>query len=247
MNAVETRGLTKRYGDSNVVDSLDISIESGTIYGLLGVNGSGKSTSVKMMTGLLEPTCGDVYIMGEKIPGNGDFKRKINVSTQETAVAPNLTVYENLEFMAGIYGIEKDAVKDRCRKLIDDFSMNEFADRRAKTLSGGEARRLSIAMALINEPCVIFLDEPTLGLDVISRRSLWRIIENMKGLATIVLTTHYIEEAEALCDKICVIVKGKPRVVGTVESLKRMTNSASLEDAFVKISKAELAEGGKSF
>ena len=247
MNAVETRGLTKRYGDSKVVDSLDISIESGTIYGLLGVNGSGKSTSVKMMTGLLEPTCGDVYIMGEKIPGNGDFKRKINISTQETAVAPNLTVYENLEFMAGIYGIKKDAVKDRCRKLIDDFSMNGFADRRAKTLSGGEARRLSIAMALINEPCVIFLDEPTLGLDVISRRSLWRIIENIKGRATIVLTTHYIEEAEALCDKICVIVKGKPRVVGTVESLKRMTNSASLEDAFVKISEAELAEGGKSF
>ena len=236
MNAIETRMLTKSYGGKNVVDLLSISVEKGTIYGLLGLNGAGKSTTVKILSGLVLPTSGEAYVLEENVAENSGFKAKINISTQETAVAPNLTVYENLEFMAGIYGIEKRRVKDKCRKLIDQFSMNAFADRRAKNLSGGEARRLSIAMTMVNDPEVIFLDEPTLGLDIISRRSLHRIIEDMKGSATVVLTTHYIEEAQILCDKICVMVEGKARAVGTPEQLMMLTDTSTLEDAFVKIS-----------
>ena len=236
MNAIEIRGLRKEYGDVAAVDGLDLEVGEGEIFGLLGLNGAGKTTTVKILTGILRPTSGEAKVFGDDVTKSKKYKEKINISTQETAVAAGLTVRENIELMAEIYGLRGTELKDKCRKLLDEFGLTKLAGRRAKGLSGGEARRLSVAMAMVNDPKLLFLDEPTLGLDVLSRRELWRAVENLRGRVTVVLTTHYLEEAESLCDRVAVMIEGKVRSVGTVGELLAVTGTDTLEDAFVALS-----------
>lgn len=241
MLAIKTENLTKKYKDKIAVNSINLSINDGEMYALLGVNGAGKSTTIKMLSCLIKPTSGDALLNGNSIVSDSEkVKRIINVSPQETAVAPNLTVRENLELMARIYGFgNKDAVS-KAQKMIEDFELSDIAKSKAKTLSGGWQRRLSIAMALISDPEILFLDEPTLGLDVLARRELWNKIGSLKGKITIILTTHYLEEAESLSDRIGIMVKGNLIAEGTAEELKQSVNANTFEDAFVKI-----AEEGK--
>lgn len=236
MIAIETKNLTKKFKDKVAVNSLNLSINQGELFTLLGVNGAGKTVSIKMLTCLISPTSGDATLLGDSIVSNPyAVKEKINVSPQETAVALNLSVRENLELMAQIYGFDKKTVVQKVEEMLTAFSLTEVSNAKAKTLSGGTQRRLSIAMALISNPKILFLDEPTLGLDVIARRELWNAIKKLKGKITIILTTHYMEEAESLSDRIGIMVKGRLKAVGTVAELITETNTKTLEEAFVAL------------
>lgn len=231
---IKINNLTKKYKDKLAVDNLNLEIKTGELFSLLGTNGAGKTTTIKMISTLILPTSGTININGlDIIKDREKIKRIINISPQETAIAPNLTVLENLYFMAGIYEIKK--AKEKINELIKLFKLEEVLNQKAKTLSGGYQRKLSIAISLINDPEILFLDEPTLGLDVISRRELWHIIENLKGKITIILTTHYMEEAEILSDRIGIMNKGKLIELGTSKELIKKTNTKNFEDAFIKI------------
>ena len=231
---IKINNLTKKYKEKLAVDNLNLEIKTGELFSLLGTNGAGKTTTIKMISTLILPTSGTTNINGlDIIKERGKIKRIINISPQETAIAPNLTVLENLYFMAGIYEIKK--AKEKINELIKLFKLEEVLNQKAKTLSGGYQRKLSIAISLINDPEILFLDEPTLGLDVISRRELWHIIENLKGKITIILTTHYMEEAEILSDRIGIMNKGKLIELGTSKKLIKKTNAKNFEDAFIKI------------
>lgn len=237
MNAIELRGLCKKFGKKIAVDCINLDVKEGELFGLLGVNGAGKTTTIRMLCCLSRPDGGDATVCGHSIVnGSTEVKRIIGISPQETSVAPNLTVRENFEFIAGIYGFDRDTARSKADEMIDRFDMRSVENSRAKTLSGGWQRRLSIAMALISQPKVLFLDEPTLGLDVLARRELWNHIKSMKGHITIVLTTHYLEEIEALCDRVAIMVNGKICEQGSVDELKSITATDSLENAFIKIS-----------
>ena len=236
MYAIKTESLTKKYKDKKAVDSLDLTVNEGELYALLGVNGAGKSTTIKMLSCLTQPTSGGAEIMGHSLTGEpNEVKRIINVSPQETAVAPKLSVRENLEFIAGIYGANSKEAREKADKMIEQFDMGEIVRQKAGKLSGGWQRRLSIAMALISQPQVLFLDEPTLGLDVLARRELWRMIEALKGKITIILTTHYLEEAEALSDRIGIMAKGRLKAEGTAADLKAKAGTDDFEEAFIRI------------
>ena len=236
MHAIETHALTKRYKSVTAVDALDLAVEQGELFALLGVNGAGKSTTLKMLSCLTPPTEGDALMLGRSVRREPRaVKQFISVSPQETAVAPNLTVQENLEFFYGIYGHTAAQAKRAAREAVDRFDFSSVAGRKARTLSGGWQRRLSIALALISQPKILFLDEPTLGLDVLARRELWEVIRALKGQITVILTTHYLEEAESLADRIGVMARGKLAAVGTAAELKARTGGATLEDAFVAL------------
>lgn len=236
MTAIKTIGLTKRFNDKTAVNALDLAIEQGELFALLGVNGAGKTTTIKMLSGLIKPTSGDAVLLGDSIVTNTmAVKEKTNVSPQETAVARNLSVRENLEMIAGIYGSNREIAKEKAEEMLAAFSLSEVAGDKSKTLSGGMQRRLSIAMALISNPQILYLDEPTLGLDVIARRELWAAIKKLKGKITIILTTHYMEEAEALSDRIGIMVKGELKATGTAAELIAQTGAKSFEDAFIAI------------
>lgn len=229
-----TRNLTKRFGDLIAVDNLNLSIEKGELFSLLGLNGAGKTTTIKMLSCLIQPTSGDATILDKNLIKDSQFiKQRLNVSPQETAVAPKLSVSENLKMIAGIYGIDKNLITQKVDEMISVFRLVDVQTKKAKLLSGGMQRRLSIAMALITEPEILFLDEPTLGLDVIARRELWAIIKKLKKKTTIILTTHYLEEVEALSDRVAIMQNGKIKAIGTVEELLIQTSSKTLEDAFV--------------
>jgi ABC-2 type transport system ATP-binding protein len=234
MNAIDIRGLTKKYGDFTAVDGLDLSIEQGELFSLLGVNGAGKTTTIKMLSCLIQPTGGDAVLLGNSVKEKSSaIKEIINISPQETAVAANLTVMENLEFTAGIYGQDRQAAQHNANKMAAQFGLDGVLTKKAKTLSGGMQRRLSIAMALITNPKILFLDEPTLGLDVLARRELWASIKALKGKVTMILTTHYLEEVEALSDRVGIMANGKLVAIGTVAELTQQTGTDTLEDAFV--------------
>lgn len=238
MNAIQILGLTKEYGGRRVVDRLELSVPAGELFALLGVNGAGKSTTIKMLSCLTIPTEGDAELMGHSVRTQSHAAKEIlAVSPQETAVAPGLTAAENLELMAGIYG----RPKERVERVMDQLGLARWAKQRAKTLSGGWQRRLSIAMALVSQPEVLFLDEPTLGLDVLARRELWSVIRGLKGHTAIILTTHYLEEAESLADRIGIMNAGRLRAVGTAEELKALAGRDSFEDAFVALAGGEAA------
>lgn len=243
MNAISTHALTKRYGDITAVDSLDLSIPEGETFALLGVNGAGKTTAIKMLSCLIRPTSGNAEVMGHSICDESlAVKELINVSPQETAVAPNLSVRENLELICALYGHDKTQRKTLAQETIDKFNLGEVASRKAAKLSGGWMRRLSIAMALITEPEILFLDEPTLGLDVLARRELWELIESLKGKMTVILTTHYLEEAEALSDRIGIMVAGRLVALGSADELKAQSGKDNFEDAFVALCKGGAAK-----
>lgn len=236
MIAIETRQITKAYGDLKAVDEVSITVNKGEIYGLLGMNGAGKSTLIQMLCGLVKPTSGEGSILGyDLIKETNQVKEVIAVSPQETAIAPNLTVRENLELLAGLHGFTKKERKEKVDDMLHRFSLEPFSKQRSKELSGGWQRRLSIAMALVSEPEILFLDEPTVGLDVLARRELWKVINDLKSKVTIILTTHYLEEAENLSDRICILQKGRVRALGTREELMAQTETSSLEDAFVQL------------
>ena len=239
MNAIEIKNLTKKFKEKMAVNAISMEIKEGELFSLLGVNGAGKTTTIKMLSGLIKPTSGDIKILSmdmEKVPLK--IKELLNVSPQETAIAPNLTVLENLYFMAGVYQIENK--EEKIRELIKLFKLDDVLKSKAKTLSGGWQRKVSIAISLINNPKVLFLDEPTLGLDVIARKELWNIIKNLKGKITIILTTHYMEEAEKLSDRIGIMSNGDLIDIGTLPELLKKTKTKNLEDAFVS-----LATGGE--
>jgi len=234
MNAIETNKLTKKFKEKVAVNEIDLKIKEGELFALLGTNGAGKTTTIKMLSGLILPTSGTIKINNmDMVKDVYKIKEILNVSPQETAIAPNLTVKENLEFMAGVYQI-KDKDK-KINELIKIFKLDEVVNKRAKTLSGGWQRKVSIAISLINDPKILFLDEPTLGLDVIARKELWKVIEGLKGKITIILTTHYMEEAESLSDKIGIMANGNLIEVGTAKEIIKKTKTKNFEDAFVSI------------
>lgn len=235
MNAIVTEKLTKRYKDVTAVDGLSLSVKKGELFALLGVNGAGKTTAVKMLCGITEPTDGNAWLSGKSIVTElRAVKGIIGVSPQETAVAPNLTVKENLELMCGVHGFSGNVKKQKVRELLKSFGLSDTAGKRAAKLSGGWQRRLSIAMALISEPEILFLDEPTLGLDVIARSELWELVRSFKGEKTVILTTHYLEEAEALSDRIGIMKGGRLLRVGTAAEIKAAAGAETLEEAFIK-------------
>ncbi len=238
MYAIKTVDLTKKYKDLTAVDKLNLQVKKGELFSLLGVNGAGKTTAIKMLSGLIKPTSGDAHIEGNSIlQSEIAVKQIIGFSPQETAVAPNLSVKENLELICGVYGFSKEKSTAKINELSEKFSLQKILSKKAGKLSGGWQRRLSIAMALISEPSILFLDEPTLGLDVIARSELWSIINSLKDHVTVILTTHYMEEAEALSDRIGIMKDGKLLVVGTPEELMKITSSDSVEKAFISIVK----------
>lgn len=238
MKAVKTVSLVKQYKNITAVDDLSFEISKGELFSLLGVNGAGKTTMIKMLTCLTQPSNGNAYIFGHSIINDSkQIKDLIGVSPQETAIAPNLTVEENLELICGINGFPKEKTRERINELSKQFSLGDILKRKAGKLSGGWQRRVSIAMALISEPQILFLDEPTLGLDVIARHELWEVIRSLKGKITIILTTHYMEEAEALSDRIGIMKNGKLLTIGSVDELKRIAKTDNFETAFVSIVK----------
>ena len=238
MYAIKTERLTKKYKDLIAVDSLNLSIAQGELFALLGVNGAGKTTTIKMLTCLTKPNSGNAFVNGNSIITDvAAVKSIIGVSPQETAVAPNLSVKENLALMCGVHGFSKEKQRAKIKELSEQFELKTILSKRAGKLSGGWQRRLSIAMALISEPQILFLDEPTLGLDVLARSDLWDTIRALKEKITIVLTTHYMEEAEALSDRIGIMKDGKLLALGTAEELKAKAGTEKFEDAFVAIVK----------
>ena len=238
MNAIEINGLTKKYKDVVAVDQLSLSITEGELFSLLGVNGAGKTTTIKMLSCLTRPTAGDAKLLGKSICTEAAaVKSVIAVSPQETAVAPGLSVQENLELMCGVHGFTKEKRNRKIAELIRLLGLEGILQKKTGKLSGGWQRRLSIAMALISEPKILFLDEPTLGLDVIARSELWDLIRSLKGKVTIILTTHYMEEAEALSDRIAIMKNGKLLVCDTAQAIKAITGTDNFEQAFIQIVK----------
>ena len=238
MNAIEIKALTKKYKDTVAVNNLTLDIRQGELFSLLGVNGAGKTTTVKMLACLTKPTDGDAFLLGKSIRTDTDAaKAVIGISPQETAVASGLTVKENLELMCGIHGFEKEKTRAKIAELTREFKLGDILGKKAAKLSGGWQRRLSIAMALIGEPKILFLDEPTLGLDVIARSELWDTIRALKGTITMILTTHYMEEAESLSDRIGIMKNGSLIALGTAGELKEKAGKDRFEDAFVALVK----------
>ena len=238
MEAIKTTALVKQYKDLTAVKELNLEIHQGELFSLLGVNGAGKTTTIKMLSCLTKPTAGDALVGGHSVTKEPEqVKRLIGVSPQETAVAPNLTVKENLEMICGIHGFSREKTSAKIHELTEQFDLSSVLRRKAGKLSGGWQRRVSIAMALISEPKILFLDEPTLGLDVIARHDLWEVIRFLKGRITIILTTHYMEEAAALSDRIGIMKSGSLLAVGTVEELNRKAGTDDFETAFVSIVK----------
>ncbi len=238
MNAIEIKALTKKYKDTVAVNALSLNIKQGELFSLLGVNGAGKTTTIKMLSCLVKPTEGDAFLLGNSILSDtAAVKSLISISPQETAVAMGLSVKENLELMCGVQGFDKDKTQRKITQLTEKFNLQDILDKNAGKLSGGWQRRLSIAMALICEPKILFLDEPTLGLDVIARSELWDTIRSLKGNITIILTTHYMEEAEILSDRIGIMKNGSLIALGTAQSLKESAGKERFEDAFVALVK----------
>jgi len=243
-NMIVLENLSKNYGVKKAVDNINLTVKEGEMLSLLGVNGAGKSTTIKMLSCLTKPSGGTAMIDGRDVVKEQDrVKEIVGVSTQDTAIARNLTVEENLSFMAGIYldpkAYDKKKRKERVEEIIRDFKLDEVRRTKSGKLSGGWQRRLSIAMAMIGNPKVILLDEPTLGLDVLARRELWREIEKIKKNRTIILTTHYMEEAEALADKIAIMIEGKIVMAGSLAELEEKTGQKGLENVFVSVAEGE--------
>ena len=238
MDAIRIEGLTKKYKDIVAVDNLNLSVHKGELFSLLGVNGAGKTTTIKMLSCLTQPTSGDAFLNGKSISKDTvAVKSLIAVSPQETAIAPGLSVQENLELMCGVHGLTKEKQNAKISELTDLLGLESVSKKKAGKLSGGWQRRLSIAMALISEPEILFLDEPTLGLDVLARSDLWDLIRSLKGEVTIILTTHYMEEAEALSDRIAIMKDGKLLISDTADKIKEAADTDNFEQAFIRIVK----------
>jgi len=241
MFAISIQNLVKRFGDRVAVDNLCLDVKEGELLALLGMNGAGKTTTLNVICGLLNADAGDAFVFGESVKTNRKkIKGLLNMSLQETAVAENLTVKENLEFICKIYGFGKNQTAKMIEQIMSQFALTDRQKDKASKLSGGYKRRLSIAMALVTQPKVVFLDEPTLGLDVVARRELWSVIKALKGKTTIILTTHYLEEAEMLADRIAVMKEGRLCGLGSADELKKQTDTTKFEDAFLTLCGVEV-------
>jgi len=241
MDAIRIENLTKKYRELVAVDNLCLTVHKGELFSLLGVNGAGKTTTIKMLSCLTQPTSGDAFLNGKSICRDAAaVKSMIAVSPQETAVAPGLSVWENLELMCGVHGFTKEKQNVKMTELTDLLGLQAVIKKKAGKLSGGWQRRLSIAMALISEPEILFLDEPTLGLDVLARSDLWDLIRSLKGKVTIILTTHYMEEAESLSDRIGIMKDGNLLICDTAEQIKKAAGTDQFEQAFIRIVKGGL-------
>jgi len=241
MQVIKVKGLVKQYGNLTAVDKLNLEIEKGELFAQLGVNGAGKTTVIKILSCLTKQTEGEAYVGGYSVTEeSGKVKKMLGVSPQETAVAPNLSVKENLELFCRIYGFSKEKTKSKIKELSEQFALETVLCRKAGKLSGGWQRRVSIALALVGEPQFLFLDEPTLGLDVIARHNLWDVIRSLKGRITIILTTHYMEEAQALSDRIGIMKNGRLLAVGTVCELNERAQTDDFEETFVRIVGGEI-------
>ena len=235
---IKIQNLTKKYKDTVAVDSLTLEVKRGELFSLLGVNGAGKTTTIKMLCCLTPATSGDAFLNGQSICRDAEkVKSIIALSPQETAVAGGLTVKENLQLICGIYKFTKEETERKIGRLCSLLGIDSVINKKARTLSGGYGRRLSIAMALISEPEILFLDEPTLGLDVLARSELWDIIKALKGRVTVILTTHYMEEAEALSDRIAILRDGRLLCCDSAENIKKRAGTDRFEEAFVRIVK----------
>lgn len=232
MEIINVKNVCKDYKNLRALNNVSLTINEGELYGLLGVNGAGKTTLLKILSGLTNLTSGEFYVSNYSNKEMDEIKNIIDISPQESAVAMNLTVLENLKFFQELYNQNDN---EYLEQIINDLGLSEVKKQRAKTLSGGYQRRLSIALGLISKPKILLLDEPTLGLDVLARRELWNIINKFKGKITIILTSHYLEEIEALCDRVSIMSKGNLLVEGTIDEIKEKTNETSFEEAFVKI------------
>ncbi len=236
-NAIIIEDLFKTFNGIKAVNRISLEIERGTTFCLLGPNGAGKSTTINMLCGLLEPTDGNAFIEGFDIRQNIMKIRKIiGVCPQEPAVFKFLDARENLELFGNLYTMPKDLIKERVEDLLDLVGLSEASKRKTKGYSGGMIRRLNLIVALISDPQIIFLDEPTVGMDAKYRRTTWNFIADLKKQGkTIVLTTHYLEEAEKLSDKVGIIDNGKIIALGTPKELKEKYNAEDLEGVFMKI------------
>lgn len=238
MSAIRLENLTKKYKDTIAVDNLSLEIKEGELFSLLGVNGAGKTTTIKMLSCLTKPTQGDAFLLGKSIISEpNEVKKLIAVSPQESAVANGLTVKENLELMCGVFGFDKEKRVKKIEEISSLLGLEAVLNKKTSKLSGGYKRRLSIAMALISEPKILFLDEPTLGLDVIARSELWDLIKELKNKATIILTTHYMEEAEALSSRVAIMKDGLLLVCDTPNKIKEIAGEETFEKAFISIVK----------
>lgn len=237
MSIININNVSKIYKIKTALDNVSLKIEDGELFGFLGVNGAGKTTLIKILCALTQKTSGTVFIDGYDLDKQTNkIKEIVDISPQETSVANNLTVKENLEFFANIYNLNND---EHIAQIVEKFGLKDVLNQRAKTLSGGYKRRLSIAIALVSKPKILFLDEPTLGLDVFARRELWQIINNLRKNTTVIITSHYLEEIEYLCDRVAILSDGKLLKVGTTEELKQITNASTFEDAFMKLVEAQ--------
>ena len=237
MSIIKIENLCKNFNTKQALKNVSFDIKEGELFGLLGVNGAGKTTLIKILCCLTKKTSGTAVVNAFNIDTEAlKVKEIIDISPQETSVANNLTVKENLEFFANIYGNKNTSI---INEVIETFKLQEVLNQQAKTLSGGYKRKLSIAIALISKPKILFLDEPTLGLDVFARRELWKIINTLKNKITIVLTSHYLEEIEFLCDRVAILSKGSLLKIGTIDEIKHETGKQTFEDAFISLVEGE--------
>lgn len=226
-NILEIHDLVKKFGDFTAVNGINLEIKTGEIFGILGPNGAGKTTTINMILGLLKPTSGTIYINGLDISKNGDkVKPMMGLMTQETVVDGDLTAKDNLEIFAELYHVPKDKINGKIKEALEEADLTNFANRASGTFSGGMQRRLTLVKAMIQDPMLLILDEPTTGLDIQNRVSMWGHIKDLVKIGvTIILTTQYLEEADALCDKIAIIDHGKIKAIGTASELKKMVGT----------------------
>lgn len=234
--AIKLEKVTKTYQSKIAVKDISFEVKQGELFALLGINGAGKTTLIRIISCLTKPSAGDVFVLGHSVLSNPQqVKRSISVSPQETAIAPNLTVRENLALIAAAHNFAAKKSREKINEMMILFELKSIEHQKSKTLSGGWKRRLSIAMAFISEPRIIFLDEPTLGLDILARHALWKVIEKIKDHTTIILTTHYLEEVQSLADRVCIMKDGQVQSIGTIEKLLQQTKTNRFEDAFINI------------
>ena len=243
--AIVVDNLTKRFEDVTAVDGLSLKIEKGELFGLLGPNGAGKTTTINVLCGLLDPTSGSVRVAGYDVRKESNkVKELIGVSPQETAVYPHLTGRENIELFGNLHAMPKEKLKKNVDELLTELSLSEDAKRRAGKYSGGMMRRINLAMALVHDPEIAFLDEPTVGMDPQSRRAVWNFIKELKKMnKTVLLTTHYMEEAEELCDRVGIIDHGKLIALGAPKQLKDKFKAKNLEEVFIQLTGRRIREG----
>lgn len=244
-NEIVISGLAKEFGDIKAVNGLDLEIRKGELFGLLGPNGAGKTTTISILCGLLAPSAGSVQVGGLDIGKDiAKIKERIGVCPQEAAVFKFLSGRENIELFGNLHGLDKHVLRDRTTKLLDQAGFTDSAKRKAKGYSGGMVRQLNLLMALISDPEIVFLDEPTVGMDARARRRTWEYIASLKEQQkTIILTTHYIEEAESLSDRVGIIDYGELIALGTPQELMDKHEATDLEAVFLKITGRRIAEG----